>query len=85
MNPSPDTVVTLTSAAPLGSVSFRAHDIRSTRHSSKLGIDNRTWGVIDALAALCICEPSSDVIAIGCRYQTPNTELIIASKNVPPF
>ncbi len=81
MNPSPDTVVTLTSAALLGSVSFRAHDIRSTRHS---GIDKRTWGALDALAALCVCEPSSDVIAIGCRYQTPNTELIIASKNGPP-
>lgn len=68
MNPSPDAVVTLTSAALLGSVSLRAHDIRSTRHSSKLGIDNQTWGALDALAALCVCEPSSDVIAIGCRY-----------------
>ena len=78
MSPSPDAVVTLTSAALLGSVSFRARDIRSTRDSSTLGFDNRTCAVLDALAALCVCEPSSDVIAIGCRYQKPNTELSIA-------
>lgn len=37
-----------------------------------------------ALAALCVCEHKSEVIAIGYSYQKPNAELIIASNNGPP-
>lgn len=52
---------------------------------STSGIDNRTCAVLDTLAALCIREPKLEVIAIACRYKKPNTELIIAANNGPPF
>ena len=84
MTPNPDSVVALTTALLLGKVSTRADDIRTSIVSSISGIDNRTCAVLDALAALCVCEPKSEVIAIACRYKKPNTELIIAANNGPP-
>lgn len=84
MTTNPDSVVALTTALLLGKVSTRADDIRTSIVSSTSGIDNRTCVVLDALAALCVSEPKSEVIAIACRYQKPNTELIIASNNGPP-
>ena len=84
MTPNPDSVVALTTALLLGKVSTRADDIRTSIVSSTSGIDNRTCAVLDALAALCVCEPKSEVIAIACRYKKPNTELIIAANNGQP-
>ena len=84
MTPNPDSVVALTTALLLGKVSTRADDIRTSIVSSTTGIDNRTCAVLDALAALCVCEPKSEVMAIACRYKKPNTELIIAANNGPP-
>ena len=78
-----DPVVAL--AAALLSESESGH-IRSSKASSDStsGFHGRTCAVLDALAALCVREPRSDVIAIGCRYQKPNTVLIIASNDCPP-
>lgn len=75
-----DPVVALTVGLLSGSVSTQACDI----HLSKVSADpnsafyHRTCAVFDVLAALCVCELKSDVIAIGCRYQKPETELFIA-------
>lgn len=85
MNASPDTVVILAVAALSGRVSSRARDICSTIDSSTSRFDNRTCAILDALASLCVYEPYSEVIAIGCHYLKPNTELIIASNNGPPL
>lgn len=84
MTPNPDSVVALTTALLLGKVSTQADDIRTSIVSSRSGIDNRTCAVLDALAALCVCEPKSEVIAIACRYKKPKTELIVAANNGPP-
>lgn len=45
------------------------------------GFENRTCAVFDAL---CVCEPRSGVIVIGCRLKEPTVELVIASNNGPP-
>lgn len=81
-----DPVVALAAALLSGSESTRAGLIRSSKASSNStsGFNSRTCAVLDALAALCVREPKSDVIAIGCRYQKPSTELIIASNDGPP-
>lgn len=84
MSPNPDSVVALATALLLGKVSTRADGIHTSIVSSTSGIDNRTCAVLDALAALCVWEPKSEVIAIACRYKKPNTELIIAANNGPP-
>lgn len=71
-------LVALTSALLFGSVSTQSSSIRSTQVSSNSkALENR-------LAALCVCEPRSEVIAIGCRFKKPTVELIIASNNGPP-
>lgn len=79
-------VVALTSALLSGSVSAQSGSIRSPSVSSNptSGLENRTCAVLDALAALCVCEPKSEVISIACRSKEPNVELFIASNNGPP-
>ena len=86
MIPDLDSVVALAAGLPSGSVSTQASNIRSSQVSSDptSGFHHRTCAVLDALAALCVREPSSDVIAIACRFQKRSTELIIASNNGPP-
>ena len=86
MTTNPDTMVALTAALLSGKVSPQADDIRSSVVSSNptSGLHDRTCAVLDALAALCVCESKSEVIAIGCRFEKPNAELIIASNNGPP-
>ena len=86
MIPDLDPVVALASSLLSGSGSTQASNIRSSQVSSDptSGFHHRTYAVLDALAALCVRKPSSDVIAIACRFHKRNTELIIASNNGPP-
>lgn len=81
-----NSVVALTSAFLYGSVSTQSGSICSTKNSldPTSGFESRTCAVLDALAALCVCEPRSEVVAIGCRLTEPTVELIIASNNGPP-
>ena len=81
-----DPVVALVAALLSGSESIRAVLIRSSKASSKStsGFHGRTCAVLDALASVCAREPTSDAIAIGCRYRKPFTQLIIASNDGPP-
>lgn len=86
MNPDVDPVVALTAGLLSGSESIQAHNIRTSQVSYDLTspFHHRTCAILDALAALCVHEPSKDVIAIACRFHNQNTELIIASNNGPP-
>ena len=90
MTTNPDAVVALTAGllSDTGGrgVSTQAGNIRSSNISSDiaLGIPGRTCAVLDALAALCVSAPKSEVIAIGFSYQKPKAELIIAANNGPP-
>lgn len=86
MIPDLDPVVALATGLLSGSVSTQASSNRSSQVSPDptSGFHHRTCAVLDALAALCACKPSSDVIAIACRFHKQNTELIIASNNGPP-
>ena len=86
MTTDPDTVVALTAALLSGNVSKRSGVFGSgiVSSNSTSGLQSRTFAVLDALAGLCVCDPKSEVIAIGCRSQKNNTELIIASNNGAP-
>ena len=86
MTTDPNKVVALTAAFLSGNVSKGFGDIRSgiVSSNSTSGLHNRTFAVLDALAGLCVCDPKSEVIAIGCRSHKTKIELIIASNNGPP-
>lgn len=85
MTTNPDMVVVLTAASLYGSVFKRSAAIRSSIVSldPELGLYNQSCAPLMALAARCVCEPKSEVIAIGYRYQKPNAELIIPPNNGP--
>ncbi len=86
MIPDLDPVVVLAAGLLSGSLSTQVSNIRSSQVSSDptSRFHHRTCAVLDALAALCARKPSSDVIAIACRFHKRNTELIIASDIGPP-
>ena len=87
MIPDLDPVVALAAGLLSGSVSTQASNIICPSQVSSdptSGFYQRTCAVLDALAALCAHKPSSDVIAIACRFHKQSTELIIASNNGPP-
>ena len=86
MNPDVDPVVALTAGLLSGSESTQARNIRSSQvsYDPTSPFHHRTCAILDALAALCVHEPSKDVIAIAYRFHNRNTELIIASNNGPP-
>lgn len=87
MNPDLDPVVALTADLLSGSESTQARNIRSSQvsYGTTSWFHHRTCAIFDALAALCVCETSSDVIAIACCFYKQSTELIIASNNGPPL
>lgn len=86
MIPDVDPVVALTAGLLSGSDSTQARNIRSSQvsYDPTSGFHHRTCAILDALAALCVHEPSSDVIAIACRFHKRSTELIVVSNNGPP-
>jgi hypothetical protein len=85
----PDAVVALASSTFKGNSSQEAAILRSSQLTSlQDGVDDqlneRTVPILDALAELCVEDPTEDVVAIGLRFRVQNVELLVATNDVKP-